>query len=507
MPTLDTGAEDDRWRDVWVHDLATGNVRRVRHTEMNIWEATWCGNEAVAAIVSAAPGEGRWYGANLQVIEMDSGIGREVYSPREQMGCLAASPSGKQVAFVEGICSDRGLVAGALRLLEVSSGKVQPLETRGVDITYTEWRSDHILLVAGHREFETVVGLCDVICGTFTEVWVSRSETTSGTYATVSGFTAGGDCVIISESFQQAPEIGLISRGRYKAVKSFDLGYADQAEAINAVECVTWPAPDGLEIQGWLLLPKGNPPYPLVMLIHGGPVWHWRPTWLGRRSAHILMLIRRGYAVFFPNPRGSTGRGQDFARRVVGDMGGADTYDCLSGLDYLTEQGIADPKRLGVSGGSYGGFMTSWLITQDARFAAAIAVAPVTNHVTEHLISNIPHFTVLFLADSYTNLAGKYFERSPIMHAHKVKTPTLSICGALDRCTPAEEAVQFHSALLANGVKSVLITYPQEGHGVRMFPAIIDYGARVVGWFEEHISNRLALDDREIGVSAKSKAD
>jgi dipeptidyl aminopeptidase/acylaminoacyl peptidase len=199
------------------------------------------------------------------------------------------------------------------------------------------------------------------------------------------------------------------------------------------------------------------------------------------------MLLKRGYAAFFPNPRGSSGRGRDFIRQVVGDMGGADTQDYLSGLDHLVKQGIADPIRLGLTGVSYGGFMTSWLLTQDSRFAAAVPVAPVTNHVTGHLISNIPHFVKLFLADTYTNPAGKYFERSPIMHAHKVKTPTLNICGALDRCTPAEEAVQFHNALLEQGVKSVLVTYPEEGHGVRKFPAAIDYAARVVAWFEEHM--------------------
>jgi pimeloyl-ACP methyl ester carboxylesterase len=118
----------------------------------------------------------------------------------------------------------------------------------------------------------------------------------------------------------------------------------------------------------------------------------------------------------------------------------------------------------------------------------AVAIAPVTNQVTEHLLSNIPDFVSMFLADSYTNLQGKYYERSPILHAHKVRTPTLLICGALDRCTPPAEAAQFHSALLENGVQSVLMTYPQEGHGIHKLPAAIDYAARVVTWFDRHIS-------------------
>ena len=135
--------------------------------------------------------------------------------------------------------------------------------------------------------------------------------------------------------------------------------------------------------------------------------------------------------------------------------------------------------------------MSSWLITQDARFAAAVAVAPVANQVTEHLMSNLPHFVSMFLADTYTNPNGKYFERSPIMHAHKARTPTFIVCGELDRCTPAAEAIQLHHALLENDVESVLVTYPEEGHGIHKCPASIDYAARVVDWIELHMGRKI----------------
>lgn len=486
MPNVETGEESYRWRRAWVYELATDRVRQVMAADSNIWEAVWCGNGSLVAVDSTGAGEGLWYSARLHLIEIDTGEGRELYKPQDQLGWPSASPSGKHLAIVEAVCSDRGFVAGDLLLIDTATGKIQRVDTQGVDITHTEWRSNRQLLLAGHRGLETVVALYDVTSGTFTEVWTSCEFTTGGFYVTVAGLDAMGDCVLVGEGFVRAPEVAVIRGGEYRVVKSFDLGYAEHAQVIGAVESVSWPAPDGLAIQGWLLRPKGPSPHPLIMSVHGGPVWHWRPFWLGRRGMWLL-LLRHGYAVFLPNPRGSSGRGQDFAWHVLGDMGGADTYDCLAGLDDLVERGLADPRRLGVTGGSYGGFMTAWLITQDSRFAAAVAVAPATNHVSQQLISNIPHFVSLFLADTYTNPSGKYFQRSPIMHAHRVKTPTLNICGALDRCTPPEEAVQFHNALLQNGVKSVLITYPEEGHGVRKFPAYIDYAARVVGWFEEHI--------------------
>lgn len=486
-PSVTTGNESHEWRRAWVYELATNSVCGVGTPELNVWEATWIGNDAIAAIVSPGPGEGLWYTARLRAIDVRSGETRELYTPEDQLGWPSGSPSGKHLAVVEALCSDRWFVAGDLRLIEVASGRAQRVATGGVDITYTEWCSEQRLLVAGHRGFETVIGIYDVPSATFEEVWSSNEITTGGLYVKVAALGVSGDCAIIGEGFQRAPEIAVIQSGEYRRVRSFDIGgYAGRMAAVQ-VEHVTWKAKDGLDIQGWLVRPRSKGPQPLVLHVHGGPVWQWRPLWLGRSTVHLLMLLSRGYAIFFPNPRGSTGRGQAFARLVLGDMAGADTDDFLSGIDHLVERGIADSRRLCLTGLSYGGFMTSWLITQDPRFAAAVAVAPIGNQVTEHLLSNIPHFVRLFLADSYTNPGGKYFQRSPIMHAHKAKTPTLIVCGALDRCTPPEEGMQFHNALKENGCESVLVTYPEEGHGIRKLPAAIDYAARVVSWFEQHL--------------------
>ncbi|HVS78100.1 MAG TPA: S9 family peptidase [Steroidobacteraceae bacterium] len=489
IPAVDTGEEAYRWRRAWVYDLEENSVSEVSPADANIWEAAWCGNDAITAIVSPGPSEGLWYTARLAVIETDGGARRDVYVPQDQLGWPSASPSGRHIAVVEALCSDRWVVAGDLRLIDARTREARKVATRGIDICHTEWRSDRHLLLAGHRGFETVVALYDLETATLDEVWKSGEITTGGFYTTIAGFGEPGDCALVGEGFRRAPEIAVIRRGEYQSVKSFDPGAGEALSVLGGVETAKWRAPDGLEIQGLVLKPSaGEAPHPTILMVHGGPVWHFRPYWMGRRSAATLMLLKRGFAIFLPNPRGSTGRGQDFVRPVLGDMGGADTYDYLSGLDHLVERGIADPARLGVTGASYGGYMTAWLITQDPRFAAAVAVSPVTNQVTEHLISNIGFYVALFLKDTYVNPGGKYFDRSPIMHAHKTKTPTLSTCGVLDRCTPPEEAVQFHNALLENGVKSVLVTYPQEGHGVRKWPAVVDYAARMVGWFEEHIT-------------------
>jgi len=125
-------------------------------------------------------------------------------------------------------------------------------------------------------------------------------------------------------------------------------------------------------------------------------------------------------------------------------------------------------------------------VTQDHRFAAAVPVSPVTNWYSEHLTCHIPHFCPLFLADNMLEPGSRYFSRSPVFFASNVTTPVLNIAGAMDRNTPPGQALEFHHALLEHGRKSVLLTYPKEGHGVRTYPALFDFTARVVGWFDEH---------------------
>jgi len=188
MPSVETGDESYRWRSAWVYDLTSDRVRRVSAADSNVWESAWCGNEALAAVTSPGPSEGLWYSARLALVELSSGNSREVYTPKDQLGWPAASPSGRHLAVVESLCSDRWLVAGDLRLLDTTTGDVRRVDTRGVDIAYTEWRSDTHLLLGGHRGFETVIGVYDTRSGTFTETWRSEEVTTGGRYITAAGF-------------------------------------------------------------------------------------------------------------------------------------------------------------------------------------------------------------------------------------------------------------------------------------------------------------------------------
>ena len=487
MPQVIGQPTEDLRRSVWIADVATGAVSCIPGLD-NIWEASWCGNDRLAAVTSRAPGEGAWYGAGLSLVDCATGVATALYQPASQIGLPRCAPSGHCVAFIEAVSSDRGYVAGDLRLFDLRDGTCRIVDTAAVDTTCIEWRSDNDLLVAGHRGLETVVLAIKPDSGLAKPLWHSTDVTTAQIYATVICLDQPDDFAFVHESFFDRPGIATVRAGVLQVAPASE-GEGDIAGACGGASPVRWQAPDGLQIEGWLLKPLGEPPYATILHIHGGPVIHWRPYWLGR-DALAIMLLRRGYAIFQPNPRGSSGRGQAFSAKVVGDVGGADTADFLSGIDCLVEAGIADPSRLGVTGLSYGGFMTCWLTTQDDRFGAAISVGPATNHVSHHLLGNIPQFDSLFLGDHYTNLSGTYYTRSPLLFAGNSKTPTLLVCGDLDRCTPPEEALQFHAALLENGVDAAVVLYPLEGHGVHGIPAAIDFAARCVMWFERHVPVR-----------------
>jgi dipeptidyl aminopeptidase/acylaminoacyl peptidase len=489
-PQVDIGIDDSQWRSLWIYDVASASLRRLTPKDINPWEAFWAGNGSVACIASDGPHENHWYTASVRLIDVATGSARVLYAPKDQIGWLSASPSGAQLAFVEAFCSDRMSTTGDLVIASVKDGAVRRPNTEAIDTTFTAWQSENEILIAGIRSLETALALCDAKTGRTQVLWSSLEMTLGGEryFPFVSPGVVPGECAVTTERFFTPQMLAVFRSGEMETIRTLgpNGGGATLAN-LGRAEAYKWQGKDGWEIHGWLLRPAGdNGPRALIVDVHGGPVWSWRPSCVGRNSLHVT-LLRRGYAIFQPNPRGSTGRGQDFARAVAGDMGGADAQDILSGLDRMVAEGIVDPKRIGVTGVSYGAIMSAWIITQDTRFAAAVVVSPVTDYVSEQLTSHIPAFCENFLLDTYTNPGGEYFKRSAIMFADRVKTPTLNVCGALDRNCPAVQAIEFHRALLQNGAKSVLVQYPKEGHWVQHHPAIADYGARVVSWFEEHM--------------------
>jgi dipeptidyl aminopeptidase/acylaminoacyl peptidase len=475
-------AEEER-RSLWLVAPDSGEVRRVSLDGRNVWEASWCGPGHAAAITSEGPGEDAWYRAGLALIDLDSGDERALYTSDVQLGWAEGSPDGARIAVIEAVCSDRIVVAGDLLVVGVANGAVAKIDTGGVDITHAYWRDDHRLAAFGRRGMTAVVLEIDVDGGTVREGW-STSESI-GFYFHPDGHVFGDGVVVAMSSHRRPPVRAAVADGAVRVIADFHhAGHDAVMQVVGGREVIEWQAPDGLTIDGLLTTPVGEGPFPLVLDVHGGPVGAMSDRFVGAFDA---VLLARGFATFTPDPRGSSGRGRDFASRVVGDMGGADLQDLLTGVEAVVAAGVADPDRLVLTGGSYGGFMSAWIPTQDQRFKASVAISPVTDWWSERFDSSLGAWVGDFLGGEPHEVPEEYTARSPVLQARNVTTPVLLTAGRHDRATPIGQAVEFYRALRELGVPSEVVKYPEEGHGVGEFPALLDLATRTVMWFERFL--------------------
>jgi dipeptidyl aminopeptidase/acylaminoacyl peptidase len=492
-PEVEAGTPEDAWRSLWLYETATAKLSKKSPEGLNVWEAAWSGPEHILAVTSAGPSEDDWYSAVLSRLKVSTGEVTELLHSDVQLGLPAGTSDGRLGAVVEAACSDRWIVAGDLILLDLVVGTRCAVDTGGIDVTAVQWLDQGRIGYIGQRHLESAAGVAEAGNGALPES-VTGKEVAASEQSWASWFFPAGAfgsderVVVIRDDYDLPQEIAVVGAGADLVLASLAHPGTDYLRSVaGSASNVSWTAPDGQTIEGVLCTPPGDGPFPLVLNVHGGPIGAYQRSWSMHEEA-VPLLVSRGYAVLHPNPRGSSGRGQEFAAAVVGDMGGADTYDYLSGIDAMVERGIADPARIGTMGVSYGGYMSAWLVTQDQRFKAAVAGSPVTEWYSFTFTTNIPRWGLWFLDNADPEeIANQVHTRSPVMHASKAKTPTLLTAGAKDRCTPAGQAREFYQALIGHGIDSELVVYPEEGHGVSRYPAITDYLARVVTWFEKYM--------------------
>ncbi|MBS3769811.1 MAG: S9 family peptidase [Bacteroidales bacterium] len=270
---------------------------------------------------------------------------------------------------------------------------------------------------------------------------------------------------------------------------------------------VTYEARDGLKIEGLLIKPvnyEEGTEVPLIVNVHGGPEAHYSNGWLTYYSSPGQMAAAKGYAVFYPNYRGSTGRGIEFLKSSQGDAAGAEYDDIVDGVDYLIDKGIADPERIGVTGGSYGGYATGWMATYYSdRFAAGVMNFGISNNISKWGTSDIPEELYLVHARERLwedNNWQKYLERSPIYHVGNAQTPLLITHGKADtRVHPSQSLELFrHMKVRKPEVPLRLVRYPGAGHGYRRATAQYDYTLRMFRWFDTYLKGDGEFPDRSI---------
>jgi dipeptidyl aminopeptidase/acylaminoacyl peptidase/lysophospholipase L1-like esterase len=315
-------------------------------------------------------------------------------------------------------------------------------------------------------------------------------ECWDGTDAIVYNSYAGVDAKLIrvdlasakGESFDPAARAGNMAERMRTQLKLTPAGNTILAERLMSEDRVVRWSNDGLALEGILTLPPpevAKAPYPLAVYPHGGP--HSRSARGFNFTAHVLAA--HGYAVFQPNFRGSAGYGRSFLDADRADLGGGDMRDILTGIDALVEQGLVDRRRQFVYGVSYGGFMTTWLVSHTHQFRAAVAQNPVTEMNAMWGLSDLQSWTTWELRGQPWEVPEAMRRHSPLAYADQVRTPTLLLNSREDRRCPIAMGRMFHQALVTRGVPTGMVIYPGEGHGIKQPKHQVDVLERTLAWF------------------------
>jgi dipeptidyl aminopeptidase/acylaminoacyl peptidase len=285
----------------------------------------------------------------------------------------------------------------------------------------------------------------------------------------------------VHQSFTAPPEIETGALGRWRDITNSNAGLSMPLTARS----IEWKN-QGFDVQGWLLLPtNAQGKLPLITVVHGGPASASIPRFYGPGTDRAL--LEAGYALFLPNPRGSFGQGEVFTAANVRDLGHGDLRDILAGIDAVERQAPIDDGRLGIRGGSYGGFMTMWAVTQTGRFKAGVAAAGISDWLSYYGENGIDEWMIPYFGASVYDDPEIYARSSPIDYIQNAKTPVFEYVGASDIECPAPQTQEFWHALHALGVPTSYAIYPGEGHGLRDPAHIADAQARTLAWFRKYL--------------------
>ncbi|HEY7392385.1 MAG TPA: S9 family peptidase [Bryobacteraceae bacterium] len=467
------------------------DIGQVSPADLNIYEYDWSPDGKQFAVTAApGPADNNWWIAKLYTVDRASGQMKMLYQPpaEQQIAVPRWSPDGRQIAFIGGLMSDEGFNGGDILALPGTGGAVRNL-TPGIHGTPSgfTWQGNGKLLFTEALEGGGAIASLDIPTGQTETLWKgAQTLHQDGNYPNFSLAKDGRTSVAIRSTWEQPPEIFAGPIGEWKQLTHEN---ADQQPHWGKAESVVWNS-GKFKVQGWLLYPENynaQKRYPMVVEIHGGPASLRSASW---PNAHFDMSVMAalGYFVFFPNPRGSYGEGEAFTRANVKDFGGGDLRDILAGVDAVLKKVPVDANRLGVTGWSYGGYMTMWTVTQTNRFRAAVAGAGIANWLSYYGENSIDQWMIPYFGASVYSDPAVYAKSSPINHIKQVKTPTLVVVGERDGECPAPQSFEFWHALKTLGVPTELVVYAGEGHAFRKPADRRDVLRRTLAWFDRYLA-------------------
>ncbi len=436
----------------------------------------------------------------IYLIDLVDGSSRVLVDPQGKMGNMAFSPDGRRLAYAAALSISDHAVSQAY-VVDLAGGEPRNLTPPRF--------AGHVNNVYWMDERTVVFSADEGVWSTLSAVLATGGERRLLYHARNTGvvFTDAAPSrearlwAMIGSAPDVPADVYLFKLPRdLKRMTVLNPWLAERQ--LGEQRVIRYPARDGVEIEGILLLPTGyqeGSRYPLIVVVHGGPEAHFLNGWaqLTRYFVAGQVLAGRGYVVFYPNYRASTGYGVEFAAAGYGDAAGVEFDDIADGIDYLVAQGMADGDRVGLGGGSYGGYAAAWFASYYThKVRAVVMFVGISDLVSKRLTTDIPY------EELYVH-SGKPLEemwefsrlRSPITFAHQSRTAVLIVGGAEDTRVHPSQSLEFYRALKMNNHPAVRwVLYPGEGHGNRRQPGRIDLLHRHLQWFDWYVKEKKPLD-------------
>ncbi|MGB6484643.1 MAG: S9 family peptidase [Candidatus Acidiferrales bacterium] len=472
-------------------DLATGHLREISPADMYVYEYDWSPDSTkIVATAAHGNGDNNWWIADLCIFDtVHPAAPQSIFKSTTeiQIGTPKWSPDGQSIAFIGGLMSDEGSVGGDVYALPITGGDARDL-TPGMKASASslQWASDsHSIFFSEIADGQTGIASVNIDSGAVSTLYVAGERVGSGFGPGISLSRDGKIAGVVRQSYSNPPELWAGPIGNWKQVTHINSALHP---AWGKAETLHWNTDIG-QVQGWLLYPLHYDPekkYGLIVSVHGGPAAANLQGWPTRWS-YVDAMSADDFFVLFPNPRGSYGSGEAFTRANVKDFGGGDFRDIMAGVDAALAAVPVDPNRVGVTGWSYGGYMSMWAVTQTNRFKAAVIGAGLADWLSYYGENDIDQWMIPYFGATVYDDPAVYAKSGPIQFVKNVQTPSLLVVGDSDGECPTPQSFEFWHALMNYHVPTELVVYPHEGHRFANPAHSRDVIDRAVAWFNKYL--------------------
>lgn len=484
--------QDYRFHRLHVVDISSKETKLLNEENRAVWDFRWSpdGSMFIVQASDRPTVDDSFMFKRMYLLSAGGGTMEKFIDTEGKLGTMAWSPDGEKIAYM-GATALNDPTDGSIFIASVNDRSTRNI-TEGYEgtVTWLAWLDDESVLFTAEERQHTVARSIPSDGGEMQPVVTGGPNFSSLSYVFGSGIIAAAASTNehSNEVYTGTVREGILHR---HTVTNPEL----ENVWLGSYDIVTWEAEDGWIIEGLLMKPKGyeeGKRYPLVAQIHGGPEAAYTDGWNTTYNRWTHLLAQRGIMVFFPNYRASTGRGVAFAMGNHRDLAGSEFQDVLDGIDYLIDEGYVDPGRVGIGGGSYGGYFAAWGATRHSdRFAAAVTFAGASNRISSAGTTDAVHeFSLVHWDLRIYEHFDLVFDRSPIAHIHNANTPVLIGHGENDRRVDTGQAWELYRALTYAGVETEFVLYPGAGHALTTVHHQLDFLKRSLRWFEMYLTDK-----------------